>query len=206
MKYTQFTIFDITSNISRIETILSTDILAPHNKNHPLLWSAIIETIICLHDLLQKLRKLKADNGFTIFDAKIRFNDDLTKTAKQLDITDTVGLFRDALCHIGSNTHFFEKDMLISYSILYGKTKAFGWDDRENSSNIESDYPDDICFYIGKYRLYLKRHILRALFKAKIRFACLVMFSTFPHFAYLQMPELAAVTLLLASPQDNRYP
>jgi hypothetical protein len=206
MKYTQFTVFDITSNISRIETILSTDILARHNKHHPLLWSAIIEVIICLHDLLQKLRKIKTDNGFTVFDAKVTFDDDLALTSKKLDVTDTVALFRDALCHIGSNTHFFEKNMAISYSILYGNTKAVGWDGSGNRPNIESDYPDDTCFYIGKYRLYLIRHILRAKLEAEINFACLVVFSTSPQLVALQMPELAGVILQLASQADNMYP
>ena len=51
----------------------------------------------------------------------------------------------------------------VSFCVAYGKCKAISVDGKE----LKSDYEDDICFFFGEHRIYLKRHIVKALKEAR---------------------------------------
>jgi len=108
-----------------------------------------ISLIIKLNDLLQKLDKP---------DQRINFKDDISNG----DITDLVNKIRNAICHLDSGENIIDKDLKIKFvfNVLFGKVNAVAIG---NDIIAESDYNDDIAFYYGPHRIYLNRHIIRAL-------------------------------------------
>ena len=75
------------------------------------------------------------------------------------DITDAITAVRDACCHINSFKRLFDdKGNRGSFMVTYGKGNLLKLNDLE----LKSDYADDIAFFYGNNRLYLKRHIIRA--------------------------------------------
>lgn len=150
--------------VSRIEEILATNIfVAPY---HPLLQSAFIELLIRLNDLMQKANSLGA---------RISFTDDVAIYPGVRDITDAVRECRAAVCHMYVNSTFITQDGLparrgktagcseLSFAIVRGQIVLL----QTPRYTITSDYQDDICFFYGAHKLYLKRHIVRALEEAK---------------------------------------
>ena len=139
----------IESNLMRIYKILNSEIFEYKNHNHPLKYAAFIELSICLRDLAYKCEN---------HDNKINFNDDIIQTENIKDISDLIKHCRDACCHIDSKNHKFEyKGGVFSFNILYGKS---------NFGGAENPYEDDICFFFGEQRIFLKRHIYRFLNEA----------------------------------------
>ena len=151
---------DIDDDIHRIETVLATNIFEPQNSNQPLLTAAITEVIICLNDFLQKLK----DFGFPV-----TFTDDVPIIDDIEDITDLTNKIRNALVHISSKTHFLNEHVKTGRNVIYYQ---------KTTNNIVlggtplvCDYDDDVCFFFGKIKIYLHRHILRALAEAKANLA-----------------------------------
>lgn len=150
-----FTAGDIAQDIHRIETIYATNIFAPSSRKHPLVKSAFIEVMVCLRDLMAKTEK---------YGTRIAFADDMVVTAKIQDITELIAFVRNALCHIESANNFAMPDQIkSSFNIVYGK----GTDDRAKGIELVSEYTDDTCFFFGLHKIYLRRHILRALEETK---------------------------------------
>lgn len=148
--------FEIEHDISRIKAILDTDIFAQENMSHPLIPSAFTELIICLNDLLQKSDDLAK--------SRVSFTDDIEITAKLKDITDLVSKVRNAVCHIPSGAHQIENtDLIFTFNVIYGEgtLAQFG------AHSFRSEYTDEVCFFFGTNRIYLKRHIIRAFQEAK---------------------------------------
>lgn len=190
MELTDFIIFDIQDDVYRIESVIATNIFAPENSSHPLISACITEILVCLNDLLQKCK----DCG-----GRITFTDDLILTPKVKDITDTMAMLRNAVCHITSKTHFVNTNKFTG-NIIYGTGNM-----KLNEFIFESKYCDDVCFNFGEFSLFLVRHILRAVFEAKVSFTVLIGFSAFHQLVALQIPELTGVILSLAIPSDNMY-
>jgi len=151
---------EIMTDINKINTILNTDIFDSENIGHPLMESAFIDLIIKLRDLLYKSEKLGK---------RINFKEDVTilkdSSGKEVvkDITDAIKYVRDATCHIDSPNHILDKNIVFTFNIAYGKTNLA----KINEILLTSDYNDDICFFYGEQKLYLKRHIIRAYEEAK---------------------------------------
>lgn len=148
---------EIQESIARIEDILSTDIFLQKNANNPLCRSAFIEVMICLRDLMYKADK---------FSSRISFDDDVVKSQsnKINDITDVIKYVRDALCHLDSCNHYFENsEMKATFNIAYGRSKLCN----VGGNSQASDYEEDVCFFFGNQKIYLKLHILRAFKEAK---------------------------------------
>ncbi|CAN5433607.1 hypothetical protein BH18ACI1_BH18ACI1_08280 [soil metagenome] len=160
MKIEQMTLYDIESDIQRIEAVITTPIFALENHEHPLRQAAFTELIICLNDLLQKSKSLGVP---------VTFNDDVVITKDVSDITDAVNKLRNAICHISSplNLLINTKDSKIKpvFGILYGKVQAVFVIAGEEM--MSSDYEDDLCFTYGNLKLYLRRHIFRAFDEVK---------------------------------------
>jgi len=145
---------EIEDDTDRIEAILATDIFSPHNARHPLMRSAFIEILICLRDLMAKTNNLNL---------RIDFTDDVLISPDVKDVTDLIKFVRDALCHIDSKNHFVAPGIKATFNVAYGKTIMLTVDEFD----IASDYDDDVCFFFGRHRIYLKRHIVRAFEEVK---------------------------------------
>ena len=148
---------EIQESIKRIEELLDSEIFLPKNSESLFVRSAFIETLVCLRDLMYKAAK---------YAERVNFDDDIVKTNKIKDITDTIKYVRDALCHLDSDNHYVEKgNIRASYNVLYRKARLLKIGDFEQAS----DYDDDVCFFFGSQKIYLKRHIMRAFEEAKRR-------------------------------------
>lgn len=154
MELNFFTRADIESTFRRIGQILGTGIFHPNSSGHPLVQSAFIELLIRARDLMAKTEQLAS---------RITFDDDVIKTSQVKDVTDLITFVRDAACHPESDKHFLEpKNIKATFLVAYGKCNLaqFG------ELSLKSDYEDDVCFFYGPQRIYLHRHILRAVDEA----------------------------------------
>lgn len=149
---------DIESSIERVAEIINTNIFAPipYGRN-PFTKSAFIELLICMRDLMYKVEKITS---------RISFTDDVVIIpGKVEDVTDLILFVRNAVCHPESTNHYLdvEKKIKATFNIVYGKGNLMQLGD----ICISSDYEDDVCFFFGKQKIYLKRHILRVYEEAK---------------------------------------
>ena len=141
----------IESNITDIKVLLETGVFSA-----PILRSfqepVFVSTILKLNDLLQK---------FQILDQRINFDDDINSG----DITDLVNKIRNAICHLNSDENLLDKKARIKFvfNVAIGKVNVID----ANGKTAKSDYNDDIAFFYGEHRIYLKRHILRCLNEAE---------------------------------------
>jgi hypothetical protein len=146
---------DIQSAFRRAEELLSCGIFDRGRYENPLIQSAFIELLIRLRDVMYKTETLAS---------RISFDDDVIKTTQVNDVTDLIKFVRDALCHPESESHFVVPDKIkAAFLVAYGKANLaqFG------SIVLKSDYMDDVCFFFGVQKIYLKRHIMRALEEAR---------------------------------------
>lgn len=151
-----YTISDIRSTIVRVEELIGSGIFDPKNSSNILLNSALTELLILVRDLMAKSKK---------YAQPIIFTDDINVTNEVKNVSDAIKFVRDAICHIDSqNRNHDNCRARLSYNIAYGKCCLAKIGDVE----IKSDYNDDICFFFGSQKLYLKRHIIRAFKEAKI--------------------------------------
>ena len=105
-------------------------------------------------------------------DKRIAFADDISDGK---DVTDMVKAMRNASCHVKSGRRKpFAGQFEFGYIVLPpSKNFHFIWvmDSKDSSKNVkfnpENPYTDDIAFYIGPHRLFLKRHIRRSVAEAK---------------------------------------
>jgi hypothetical protein len=122
---------------------------------HPLFQSAFIEVLIYLRDLTYETEK---------YAKRIDFIDDVTVRGEVKDATALIKYVRDAMCHLDSDNHYIEPgNMKASFNVQFGKGTLLKVGDFEQSS----PYEDDICFFFGSQRIFLKRHILRAIEESK---------------------------------------
>jgi len=146
---------DIEGAIRRIENLLTCGIFQPQHSQDILFRAAFIELLIALRDLMYKAQK---------YSSRIEFDDDVKKTEEIKDVSDLIKYVRDALCHPDSENHYIEAgNIKATFNVAFGKVNLFKIGDFEQSSQ----YQDDICFFFGSQRIYLKRHIMRAFEEAK---------------------------------------
>lgn len=113
--------------------------------------SVFTEVMIKLNDLLQKLNLLKE---------RVSFTDDVDSG----DITDLVSNIRNAVCHMESGEHKLKDQQIkFTFNIAYGKVNLMSIGEKK----LTSDYQDDICFFFGENKIYLKRHIIRCIQESK---------------------------------------
>ncbi len=141
----------IRSDIGDVRILLSTGIFnAPVLR--PFQEPVFVSIILKLDDLLQKFR---------ILNQRINFKDDISSG----DITDLVNKIRNAICHLNSDENLLDEKTQTKFvfNTLVGKVNAV-----KIGENIvaKSDYDDDIAFFYGEHRIYLKRHLIRVLNEA----------------------------------------
>jgi hypothetical protein len=135
-EFTQKTLLksEITYDIYRISKVMGSGIFEPGNRRHPLRQSAFTEVIILLHDLLQKAKDCNVPVSFT---------DEVDTSLPDVnDITDLVAKVRNGVCHINSKNHRTDKSPKSTFN--------------------QSFVGDDLCFRVGRYKLLLEAHIIRA--------------------------------------------
>lgn len=134
---------------STIETLLSTcgSILKePFWIGHSFSQlAAFTLLLINFSDLLQRISKS---------DARVSFDDE---TAPCKDITELMLRMRNAACHSSSEKEL-DPRTTITFGIMHPHTsQTFG-----GMGVMGNPHSDDLAFYIGKYRVYLNRHLVRA--------------------------------------------
>lgn len=134
---------------STCRQIFDSGIFGSGNGGNALLQAAVIHLLINLNDLLQKA----AADG-----VRIAFREHIPDDSG--DVTDLVRNSRNAACHIGSSLRDadFGRFGFVSISGGSGTQIRFG-----DTFEVSCDFDDDIAFYFGPMRLYLRRHLLRAL-------------------------------------------
>ena len=151
-----FEVSDIQSNFSRITELLGTGVF--HDPNKVIFAeSAFTEILLRLNDLIQNLKR---------YDQHPRFKDDMPTG---VDISELVNNFRGALSHPStSRENYVEKKQSIkaTFNRAMGKVKLAKISDIE----LISEYEDDIAFFYGNNRIYLKRDIVRALLEMMATF------------------------------------
>jgi hypothetical protein len=144
---------DCQGDILRIQELLACGVFN-RSADNPLRQSAFIELVICLRDLLHKADK---------YSKRIDFTEDILQNEYVKDVTDAVTAIRNACCHIDSfNRNFDDFGNRGAYIVLFGRGRLVTFGDLQ----VRNDYDDDVAFYYGKNRLYLKRHIIRAFHEA----------------------------------------
>jgi len=150
---------EILYSIQAIEGIIQTGIFATEQSNNPFVKPAVVYVLIHLSNLMRKSEE--------IANRRIDFTDDIDKLnrskRKIKDVTHLIIDVRNAVCHPESHLHFLDKHIKFTFNILYGKGTLAEIDDIV----FKSDYDDDVCFFFGEIKVYLKRHIIRAFQKAK---------------------------------------
>jgi len=141
----------IQTSIREVRDLLNTGVYsAPVLR--PFHEPVFVSIMLKLNDLLQKYDQLGE---------RISFSEDIPTG----DITDLVSKIRNAICHLDSGENILDKEMQIKFvfNVIFGKGKALAI---EEKTAAQSDYEDDIAFFYGEHRIYLKRHIIRALNEA----------------------------------------
>ncbi|MFA7286736.1 MAG: hypothetical protein WC052_03705 [Patescibacteria group bacterium] len=149
-----FTKDQLRSDMETIKGLLSTGVFSAPILQ-PFQESSFVSIALKLHDLLQKLSALGH---------RIRFSDDISQD--DVDITDLVSKIRNAICHLNSPENLLDKKTQLKFvfTMIVGKGNAISIGDKIMAS---SEYADDIAFYYGAHRLYLKRHLVRAINEAQ---------------------------------------
>lgn len=154
-----FTKSDIYSGFDNIAKILETDIFSPENSNSPFVHASFIYVLIHLRDLMYKSIKY-AHKRIDFTDDVVQFEIDRIKVS---DVTDLIQFVRNAICHPETTHHYLDDDIKATYNIVYGKGNLMSF----NGISLKSNYSDDVCFFFGKAKIYLNRHIIRAYYEAK---------------------------------------
>ena len=145
----------LSRSISSIETICRSNIFSSDGMRSPLFEAAVVQVLICLNDMLQKV----SSQG-----RRINFNDDVgAVVGKEADVTSLINACRNAACHISSPNQKLATNTL-AFNVFAGHVP--------NAMKIGDvvlgcDYDDDIAINYGPMRVYLKRHVWRAFEEAR---------------------------------------
>ena len=150
-----YTKSDIKNSFRRVDELLGCGIFDLVQSNNPLMRSALTEILILVRDLMEKSK---------IYATPVDFVDDVNITDKVQNVSEAIKFVRDAICHVDSeNRNHDECKARLSYNVAYGKCNLAKIGDVE----IKSDYEDDVCYFFGNQKLYLRRHVIKAYEEAK---------------------------------------
>lgn len=117
--------------------------------------AAVTLLLINLNDLLQKLRSVNRT---------IVFADDIHPSGNATNVTELINNARNAACHLNSGNHTIDSSKF-SFCFFIGKCPnviAIG------DLVLGSDYENDVAILFGLNRVYIARHITRALNEAEM--------------------------------------
>lgn len=153
---------DIKGSFDRIDELLGCGIFDPSPVRNPLVRSALTELLILVRDLMAKAKK---------YAEPIDFTDDINIKDNVQNVSEAITFVRNAVCHVDSENHNHDEcNARLSFNVAYGKHTLASLGGVE----LNSDYEDDVCFFFGHQKLYLKRHLERAYREAKNKLLPLV--------------------------------
>lgn len=162
---------EIQSSINRVDNLLSCGVLSAEHARNVLFRAAFIEVLISMRDLMFKCER---------YAERISFDDDVKKATYPKpngkghwhlnDVSDLLKYVRDAICHPDSQNHYVDDNFKFSFNVVFGKGCVM----QTPTENLVSDYEDDICFFFGGQKIYLKRHVIRAFEEAKTKLSPLI--------------------------------
>jgi hypothetical protein len=140
---------DCESSIGRIRVLLGCGVFSLSRVDDPLLISAFIDLVIRLRDLLSKTEQ---------YARRVSFTDGVVLNSYVRDVTDAVAAVRDACCHIKTHKRELANDRSrVADTVMFGVNSM-----RLGGIVLASEYQDDVAFFYGPNRLYLRRHVIRA--------------------------------------------
>jgi len=146
---------DFGFTLIRLCVLMNEQYITNFNKKLELFYgSVLLEIIVHLSDLLQKLKRIDPTKA-------ILFTDDITpyygigKANKYENITDLITFFRNAGCHIGSSKRYAQDGKAHAWSVQVGNNPILEYP-------TVGKYSDDAIVIMGNHRLYIKRHIVRS--------------------------------------------
>lgn len=140
---------DIGRSIKKCREIFNSQVFSAGMAGSPFFEASLTLLLINLSDLLQKAN---------IDGRRIGFAEDVD-IGEGKDVTDLIASARNSACHISSNSHKIDAGRFTLIVVAGFKPNAY----RINGVSYGSDYEDDVAIYYGKSRLYIGRHLLRAL-------------------------------------------
>lgn len=141
------------------DRLFATGILSANAVGDPLFRAAVTQTLIYLNDLLQKAK----DDG-----NEIAFSDHINITEKVKNITDLVRQGRNAASHM--NTGLNDVDFgRFQFGVSAGRGAMMQVD---GQARMENEFDDDIAIFFGDMRIYVERHMRRALREVRTAFDC----------------------------------
>ncbi|WP_122602901.1 hypothetical protein [Pseudomonas viridiflava] len=155
---------DIDRSLRLIEQVVASGIFNPANGNSPFFQPSFIAVLISLRDLMFKVEK---------YSSRIDFSDDVTQLGNVKDVSGLIKFVRDALCHPDSDNHYLENGVKATFNVVFGAGCIADYGDYRQ----ESLYEDDICFFFGRHRIYLRRHIVRAFEEASEKLSPMLNFG-----------------------------
>ncbi len=151
---------DCKADIDRVEALLKTGIFSSKRADDPLHQAAFTEIMIHLRDLL-----VKAET----YGVRVIFTEYLDLGPDQTDVTDVICAVRDCCCQTDTDDHRLSGDHA-SYDCIVG----IGTLTKDDGVELESEYQDDIAYFYGGHRLYLRRNMLKSFERVKYILAPLI--------------------------------
>lgn len=145
-----YEVADVRSDVRQIEKMLAQGQLDP--ERNPAFQASFVLAIIYLNDVLAKA---------SACDRRIAFDDDVLKTDTICDVTGLVRELRNALTHVPS--HQRRVGRVKANFGLMGARGRIEYPDRV----MENPYNDDVAVFVGPMRIFLRRHIERAVAEAR---------------------------------------
>lgn len=140
--------FDPTQTLRTCRSLMQA--LAQYDLTEVAYEACITMLLINLHDLLQAARSLGKP---------VLFSDHIDLQEDASNITELVAKCRNAACHVWIKP-------ASAQASVYRFCRVVGY--RPDAGELDGkplgcDYEDDVAVYYGRYRLYLKRHVRRAI-------------------------------------------
>ena len=133
-----------------VKALAHTDVLKRFAANDAMHGAIVTRVVILTRDMVARSERVAGK--------AITFKDDMTISGRVKDVASLITFFRDALCHIESDRNMASDLIYVSLNVVFGKGIAANI----GGFKMARDYADDVAFFVGRQRLYLHRHLLRA--------------------------------------------
>jgi hypothetical protein len=153
--------FDAVQAIRTCRSLMQS--LGQYDLSETVYEACVVMLLVNLHDLLQAAR---AGGSPLVFSDYIDPREDAS------NITELVAKCRNAACHVWTKPASAQSALL--QSTIYRFYRVAGYCPRATQFDdkvLGCDYHDDVAIYYGRYRLYLKRHVLRAVEELAVLFS-----------------------------------
>lgn len=136
----------IIANYQEYKGLIQTSVL--QDLRSPFFNAALTRVLILVRDMLANSEK---------FSKRVSFSDNMKTNGHIKDVTDLVKFYRDAACHLDSNSFDYRG---IRFSFIATHSKFDG--KIMNNKYLSADFEDDTCIFLAREKLYINRHLIRA--------------------------------------------